>query len=201
MKLDGKRIVTRDGRVFHETQTAAGPLRTELEQSTSARGYLIINMIEDGQRTLHFVHSLVAREYLPPRPTPDHEIRHLNGNRFDNRATNLAWGTHAENMADAKAHGTMKAAAALTAARRHIPQMELFDWTLEAARCAHQLDVEAKQKLRAKLERWRTDRWTIDTPKNTSSPQPGEPTTRPNADASNGPPGQHDQAENRKSST
>ena len=33
-------------------------------------------------------------------------VRHLNGDRSDNRAANLAWGTWSDNMADAKAHGT-----------------------------------------------------------------------------------------------
>lgn len=32
-------------------------------------------------------------------------VRHLNDNRLDNRAENLAWGTHQENWADAVSNG------------------------------------------------------------------------------------------------
>ena len=178
MKLDGKRIVTRDGRVFHETQTARGPLRTELKPRLASNGYLIVDAVDDeGQHTIYNLHALVAREFLPPRPSPQSELRHLNGNRFDNRANNLAWGTHAENMADAKAHGTIKAAAQLTAARRHIHNMEIFDWSLEEARCAHEQQQQAKTKLHAKLERWRHDAHASTPPNNTSPPTNEPPTT------------------------
>jgi len=36
----------------------------------------------------------------------DMEVRHLNGNQIDDRADNLQWGTHAENVADQERHGT-----------------------------------------------------------------------------------------------
>lgn len=48
---------------------------------------------------------MVAEAFLPERPG-GHICRHLNGIRTDNRAANLAWGTHAENTADAIRHGT-----------------------------------------------------------------------------------------------
>lgn len=51
------------------------------------------------------VHKLVLLAFDGPRPTKAHETRHLNGDRFDNRITNLRWGTHAENEADRVAHG------------------------------------------------------------------------------------------------
>lgn len=35
-------------------------------------------------------------------------VRHLNGNRHDNRAENLAWGTPEENRKDTQLHGTHK---------------------------------------------------------------------------------------------
>jgi hypothetical protein len=51
------------------------------------------------------VHVLVAEAFHGPRPI-GYEVRHLNGNAHDNRASNLAWGTPAENAQDKRLHGT-----------------------------------------------------------------------------------------------
>ena len=65
------------------------------------------------------VHCLVAAAFLGPRPARN-DVRHLDGDRGNNVAANLAYGTRAENMADAIGHGTTmrgerSAAAKLTA--------------------------------------------------------------------------------------
>ncbi len=52
-----------------------------------------------------FVHTLVATAFHGPRPERT-ECRHLNGDMLDNRAENLVWGSHSENMLDAVRHGT-----------------------------------------------------------------------------------------------
>lgn len=49
-----------------------------------------------GRRTL-YLHKAVAAAFLPPQP-PGHELDHNDGNKRNNRATNLEWVTHAENM-------------------------------------------------------------------------------------------------------
>jgi hypothetical protein len=54
------------------------------------------------------VAKLVALAFLPPKPTPSHELRHLDGNATNSSAENLAWGTHAENMADRERHGRVR---------------------------------------------------------------------------------------------
>lgn len=53
-----------------------------------------------------YVHTLVLETFRGPRPTPQHECRHKNGKRSDNRLSNLAWGTKLENAADKIKHGT-----------------------------------------------------------------------------------------------
>lgn len=54
------------------------------------------------------VSKLVLEAFYGPRPD-GMECRHLNNRRDDDRASNLAWGTHKENIADKKRHGTHQA--------------------------------------------------------------------------------------------
>jgi len=51
------------------------------------------------------VHSLICEAFHGQRPR-GMEVRHLNGNRRDNRSENLSWGTRSENAADRLRHGT-----------------------------------------------------------------------------------------------
>lgn len=62
------------------------------------------------------VHHLVAEAFLGARPE-GMVVRHLNGDRLDNRAENMSWGTYSENNLDAVAHGTHH-----WAAQTHCPQ-------------------------------------------------------------------------------
>jgi hypothetical protein len=50
------------------------------------------------------VHHLVAEAFLPPKPSPAHQLRHLDGDSENNRASNLAWGTSLDNHADRRRH-------------------------------------------------------------------------------------------------
>lgn len=51
------------------------------------------------------IHRLVLESFISPCPL-GMECRHLNGNPFDNKLSNLKWGTHSENVLDAVGHGT-----------------------------------------------------------------------------------------------
>jgi hypothetical protein len=72
----------------------------------SGSRYLILSLWNNGVATNRSVHSLVLEAFVGPRPTPLHQVRHLNGIRIDNRLENLAWGTASENANDRKDHGT-----------------------------------------------------------------------------------------------
>lgn len=70
------------------------------------KNYLHVQVtVGDTQRKIP-VHQLVLTAFGGPRPTPAHETRHLDGDRLNNTPLNLAWGTRAENVADAISHGT-----------------------------------------------------------------------------------------------
>lgn len=69
------------------------------------RRYLTVRL-GAGRRT--YVHTFVCEAFHGPRPEPEWQVRHLNGDCLDNRAENLAWGTCSENHLDKRAHGTAK---------------------------------------------------------------------------------------------
>lgn len=69
-------------------------------------GYLVADIYyDDGSHRRHGVHTLVCAAFIGPRPDK-HECCHINGNREDNRLTNLRYGTRRENMRDQFRHGT-----------------------------------------------------------------------------------------------
>jgi hypothetical protein len=61
-----------------------------------------------GRCTTHKVpvHRLILMAYEGDKPSLESQCRHLNGNRFDNRPSNLTWGTQLENLQDSIKHGT-----------------------------------------------------------------------------------------------
>jgi len=118
---DGLYEITRDGRVFSRTNWR-GYGRREITQDLNDDGYLSVRILVAGKRTRKTVHGLVAAYHLPPRPSPLHEVRHLDGNRLNPHADNLAWGTRQDNADDRGRHGRTsrgpKHAAALIAGKQ-----------------------------------------------------------------------------------
>ena len=76
----------------------------------NSNGYLRVKVHLDGDAKTLFVHKLVCTAFHGEKPTVQHEVRHLNGIRTDNRPVNLCWGTRSENAKDRTLHGTCAAA-------------------------------------------------------------------------------------------
>lgn len=79
-----------------------GKLRKPFVRKDS--GYAAIHLTNGRLKRCFMIHSLVLMAHVGPRPERC-VCRHLNGNRGDNRISNLAWGTHIQNSADARSHG------------------------------------------------------------------------------------------------
>ncbi len=79
----------------------------ELSTKTDKDGYAIVTLSIGYQcRPKQFrVHRLVALTFLGQPPTPQHEVRHLDGNPSNNALTNIAWGTRKQNGEDKVRHG------------------------------------------------------------------------------------------------
>lgn len=78
-------------------------LSTHLDKN----GYDQIHLWWHGKAWHVHVHRLVAFHFIGPRPT-GHVINHKDGNRLNNKASNLEYVTHSQNMRHAKQMGLMK---------------------------------------------------------------------------------------------
>lgn len=101
-------FVSSAGRV---QSTADGKLRNSpnriLKPGNNGNGYLFVNLRRD-KKTFHIlVHRLVAEAFLPPRGKTGRRlnISHVNGDKADNRASNLKYLTHSETMIQARNRG------------------------------------------------------------------------------------------------
>ncbi|MDR4125539.1 HNH endonuclease [Yanghanlia caeni] len=69
-------------------------------------GYAQILLYQGGQRQRFGVHQLVALAFLGPKPSLQHQVAHLDGQRLNNHVSNLAWLLPIENDAHKDLHGT-----------------------------------------------------------------------------------------------
>lgn len=72
-------------------------------QEKTWNGYMRVPLSKNGKAYKRLVHRLVASAFVKGR---GRVVRHKNGQRDDNRATNLMWGTHSDNAQDSIKHGT-----------------------------------------------------------------------------------------------
>lgn len=73
--------------------------------SSDDYGHQIVDLYINGKRKHRYLAVLVAEAFIPnPHNYP--EVRHMDGNPYNNHVSNLKWGTHADNMKDAQRHGT-----------------------------------------------------------------------------------------------
>lgn len=75
--------------------------RARLLKGTRKGKYLALSAVRKGP----YLHQLMCEVFHGSRPDGC-EVRHLDGNRDNNAANNLAWGTRSQNRADMVGHGT-----------------------------------------------------------------------------------------------
>ena len=94
---DGRIISLRDGRRELKQREVMGYLNVTLSVKVGGKH----------ERRRHPVHRLVCLAFHGKPSSEGNLARHLNGDSRDNRLCNLAWGSHADNTADAIRHGTL----------------------------------------------------------------------------------------------
>ena len=76
-----------------------------LKTQVSRKGYPFVRLYRDGKPVGQFVHRMVARAFLGPRPD-GMGVRHRDDNKLNNALTNLVYGTAIENQDDSIRNGT-----------------------------------------------------------------------------------------------
>lgn len=89
----GQLMVDSDGNVY-------GP-RGQRALSVDTNKYRSVNTAQGRVR----VHRLVAEAFLP-KPDDRHDVAHYDGDKSNNKASNLYWATKSENMLDKRRHGS-----------------------------------------------------------------------------------------------
>jgi hypothetical protein len=76
-----------------------------LSPGLAGRGYPFVILFADRQLPNAYIHQLVLEAFIGPRPTPRHQVNHIDGVKTNNHLSNLEWTTASENMRHAFAHG------------------------------------------------------------------------------------------------
>lgn len=94
-----------DGRIFSRYNWR-GYGRRQVTPILNDDGYPSVRLSVAGKRRHFAVYKIVACLFLQTRrPSPQHEIRHIDGNKENNHWWNLEWGTRQDNADDRERHG------------------------------------------------------------------------------------------------
>lgn len=94
-------FVTRDGCVLSTRSNRSlppGPRKMKLRHSR--RGYVVVGLWVGRKMYMRSVHRLVALAFHGQPPSDRAMVRHLDGDKTNNTAANLAYGSAKENAAD-----------------------------------------------------------------------------------------------------
>lgn len=65
--------------------------------SKDTKGYLQLDVKQDGKRIIKFIHRIVAETFIP-NPDNKQQVNHIDGNKLNNSVENLEWVTCEENI-------------------------------------------------------------------------------------------------------
>lgn len=94
-QLDSTILVNEEGRVYNATTCQ------EVKQRKK-NGYMTVTLRSGGKYKMIGVHRLVCDAFHGAPPTPQHQPDHINGDKTDNRPSNLEWVTPQTNVRRAR---------------------------------------------------------------------------------------------------
>jgi len=104
--FEGKYSAGSDGFIYTHIYKYNYPAIYRLGAYSGSQKYLYVKLQRNGKRYQRAIHVWVCLAFHGPKPTLNHQVRHLDGNVYNNKPTNLRWGTGLENAADRVIHGT-----------------------------------------------------------------------------------------------
>ncbi|MEU7243386.1 HNH endonuclease [Streptomyces sparsogenes] len=115
----------------------AKPLKPKLTRW----GYHEVTLADRGRTRTVKVHTLVLDAFVGPRPT-GMEAAHMDGNSINNDVGNLAWVTHAENIAHKATHGTKVQGERFWSARLNVDKVRDIRRRYADGESAHSMAAE-----------------------------------------------------------
>jgi len=88
---EGLYSVTVDGDVYSHISNKF------LKPNIGKNGYGLVTLCDKEKRCSHYIHRLVATAYID-KPSDDLVVNHKDGDKLNNRVSNLEWVTYSENL-------------------------------------------------------------------------------------------------------
>ena len=107
-----------------------------LKTYLGSNGRPCLRLYKQGKEYVQYIHKLVAQHFLGP--ANGLYVRHLDGDILNNKLSNLEYGTQVQNMADARAHGTL-------AKGERLPQAKLTARKVRVIRGLYRIDFSAQR--------------------------------------------------------
>lgn len=136
--------ITRDGRIWSSKVD-----RWLKDRPNVRNGRLEVRLYVDGHAHEKSIHSLVALTFIGPRPD-GMVVRHLDGDKLNNRTSNLKYGTHSENVLDQVTHGVHNMASRVECKNGHPYTAESTYLPPGGGRACRICRTEASRRSRAK---------------------------------------------------
>lgn len=106
-------------------------------------GYLAVWLSREGNARPSKIHHLVASAFLGPRPAK-HDVAHWNGDKNDNRVSNLRYATRSANNQDKHRHGRVPMGSGTSSAKLTealIPEIRALEGTLSSRKAGARYGV------------------------------------------------------------
>lgn len=94
---------TREGKIFSFKRKKIIELNQTVASQTK---YLFVRLYSAGVGQYLTVHNVICTAFHGPMPEDKQLVRHLDGNKLNNHADNLRYGTYKDNAEDAVRHGS-----------------------------------------------------------------------------------------------
>jgi hypothetical protein len=110
---------------------------------TNKKGYQFVGIIFNGKKVTKTVHRLICLAFHGIPISPKYQTRHLDGNRSNNKPSNLVWGTQEENWLDRKAHGNGNSGEDNPSAKLTDEEYSHVRWAIKMGLCSQERAAKA----------------------------------------------------------